>query len=91
MKRIKPGFTLFLIRCTLLLPVLSFAPSSEVKGAELTFFEDDFESYQVGDFPHSGGWEMIFKGVGTQHPPLQLRKEYPFQHSQKSATNYTGY
>ena len=67
MKRIKARFTLFLILSSLLIPVLSFTPIPEVKGAELTFFEDDFESYQVGDFPYSGGWEMIFSGAGTQY------------------------
>jgi len=67
MKRIKARFTLFLIVSSLLIPVLSFTPIPEVKRAELTFFEDDFESYQVGDFPYSGGWEMIFSGAGTQY------------------------
>jgi len=65
MKRIKTRFALFL--SSLLIPVLSFASIAEVKGAELTFFEDDFESYQVGNFPYDGGWEIIFSGAGTQY------------------------
>jgi len=50
-----------------MLLTLSFGYQLEVKGAEQAFFEDDFESYQVGDFPYSGGWEMIFSGAGTQY------------------------
>ena len=38
-----------------------------VKTAEQMMFEDDFESYEVGSFPHSGDWEMIFEGNGTQY------------------------
>ena len=38
-----------------------------VKGAEQIIFEDDFESYQVGSFPYTGDWEMIFDGAGAQY------------------------
>ena len=65
MKRIKTRFALFL--SSLLIPILSFASIAEVKGAELTFFEDDFESYQVENFPYDGGWEIIFSGAGTPY------------------------
>jgi hypothetical protein len=67
MKRIKSRFTLFLILSSLLIPALSFTPIPEVKGAELTFFEDDFESYQVGTFPTSGGWELWYNGMGNEY------------------------
>jgi hypothetical protein len=66
MKKIKSRFTLFLILSSLLIPVLSFTPIREVKGAELTFFEDDFESYAMGMFPYSGGWELWYNGAGTE-------------------------
>jgi len=67
MKRIKARFTLFLILSSLFIPVLSFTPIPEVKGAELTFFEDDFESYSVGTFPSSGGWELWYNGMGNEY------------------------
>ena len=67
MKGIKSRYALFLILSSLLIPLLTFTSIPKVKGAELTLFEDDFESYQVGDFPSSGGWEMIFSGAGTQY------------------------
>jgi len=67
MKRIKTRFALLLILSSLLIPVLSFTPIPEVKGAELTFFEDDFESYAVGTFPSSGGWELWYNGMGNEH------------------------
>jgi len=66
MKKVKSTFALLLILSSLLIPVLSFTPIPEVKGAELAFFEDDFESYQVGDFPYSGGWELWYNGAGTE-------------------------
>ena len=67
MKGIKSRYALFLILSSLLIPLLTFTSIPKVKGAELTLFEDDFESYQVGDFPSSGGWEIIFSGAGTQY------------------------
>ena len=67
MTKFKLAFVLRLILSSMLLTFLSFGYQLEVKGAEQAFFEDDFESYQVGDFPYSGGWEMIFSGAGTQY------------------------
>jgi hypothetical protein len=29
-------------------------------------FEDDFESYELGTFPSSGGWELRYPGAGSQ-------------------------
>ncbi|UCE39299.1 MAG: hypothetical protein JSW00_08795 [Thermoplasmata archaeon] len=37
------------------------------EGTETMIFEDDFESYAVGTFPSSGGWELIYNGKGTQY------------------------
>jgi nitrous oxidase accessory protein len=67
MKRIKPRFALFIILLSLLVPVLNFTPIPEVKGAEQVFFEDNFENYNVGAFPSSGGWELWYNGAGTEH------------------------
>jgi hypothetical protein len=30
-------------------------------------FSDDFESYGVGTFPSSGGWELVWNGMGDQY------------------------
>jgi len=66
MKRIKSRFALFLILCSLVIPVLSFTPIPEVKGAEQVFFEDNFENYNIGTFPSTGGWELWYNGAGTE-------------------------
>ena len=34
---------------------------------ESTIFSDDFESYALGSFPASGGWELVFNGMGDQY------------------------
>lgn len=28
-------------------------------------FRDDFESYPLGDFPSSGGWQLVYNGAGN--------------------------
>jgi len=66
MKRIESRFALFLILSSLLIPALNFAPIPEVKGAEQVFFEDNFENYDIGIFPFSGGWELWYNGAGTE-------------------------
>jgi hypothetical protein len=66
MKKTKTRFALFLVLSSLLIPVLGFASIPEVKGAEITFFEDNFERYAVGTFPSSGGWELWYNGAGTE-------------------------
>ena len=66
MKNLKSKFTIFLM-LSLTFLALSCTVQFEVRAAEQIFFEDDFEGYQVGDFPSSGGWEMIFDGTGSQY------------------------
>jgi len=66
MKRIESRFALFLILSSLLIPALNFAPIPEVKGVEQVFFEDNFENYDIGIFPFSGGWELWYNGAGTE-------------------------
>lgn len=38
-----------------------------VSEPETTLFLDNFESYPVGTFPSSGGWELVFNGMGDQY------------------------
>ena len=35
--------------------------------AETVIFFDDFESYDVGTFPSSGGWTLVWDGAGSQY------------------------
>jgi hypothetical protein len=66
MKRITARLTIFIILCSLLTAAISSAPIPEVKGAEQVFFQDNFENYDVGTFPSSGGWELWYNGAGTE-------------------------
>ena len=34
---------------------------------ESVIFQDDFESYAVGSFPSSGGWQIVWNGAGDQY------------------------
>jgi hypothetical protein len=67
MKRIASRFTLFLMFCALFTSAISFTSISEVKGAEQVLFQDNFEDYETGTFPSSGGWELWYDGAGTEH------------------------
>jgi len=35
--------------------------------SETTIFFDDFESYKAGTFPSTGGWALIWDGMGSQY------------------------
>jgi len=66
LKKLNSLFTIiFILSLTFL--VLSCSVQFEVRAAEHLLFQDDFEGYQVGDFPFDGGWEMIFSGAGSQY------------------------
>jgi len=65
MKRVYARLTVLLILCSLSIPTLSVTWIPEVKGAEQGFFEENFENYNVGTFPSSGGWELWYNGAGT--------------------------
>ena len=39
----------------------------QVKAQKSVIFGDDFESYQVGTFPSTGGWVLIYDGQGAQY------------------------
>jgi|GEM_PF-2398465 len=57
---------------------------------EMIVFQDDFESYAVGTFPSSGGWQIVWNGAGSQYQvitnsyyasptkSLQLRGRYGY-------------
>jgi len=66
MKMTASRFALFLILSCLLIPTLNVTSIPPVKGAEQVFFEDNFENYDVGTFPSSGGWELWYNGAGTE-------------------------
>jgi len=82
-----------------------FAP--KVNAEETVIFQDDFESYAVGSFPSSGGWEIVWNGAGNQYQvitdsyyaspakSLQLRGSYGWSVVVKkdfsSSSNLIGY
>jgi hypothetical protein len=66
LKNFKSIFTI-LFTLSLTIFASSCIVQFEVKASEHLLFQDDFESYQVGDFPSEGGWEMIFSGAGSQY------------------------
>ncbi|PVX27031.1 MAG: hypothetical protein CW716_04350 [Candidatus Bathyarchaeum sp.] len=66
MKRFKSAFTiLFTLSLTLL--AVSCIVQFEVRADEQVFFEDDFESYNAGSFPFSGGWDLWYNGQGDSY------------------------
>ena len=69
MKKFESAFTLFLT-LSLTFLALSCTVQFKVKAAEQIkqiIFEDDFESYEVGTFPTSGGWELWYDGMGSEY------------------------
>lgn len=57
-----------LLALVLLVSILVFSVFVwQVKAVETTLFSDNFESYAVGTFPSSGGWELIYDGAGSQY------------------------
>lgn len=62
MRRLVSVMLVFLIA----LPMVTvFTP--QVSATENVIFQDDFESYEVGEFPSSGGWEIVYNGAGDQY------------------------
>lgn len=64
--KIRAIFNIFGILC-LAIAIFSVTVRFEAKGAEQVIFEDDFESYDVGTFPSSGGWDLWFNGAGDSY------------------------
>jgi len=68
MKRIASEILLMLLLVSLSISVLIFAVGIyPVKADETIIFQDDFENYNVGDFPSTGGWELVFNGRGDEY------------------------
>jgi hypothetical protein len=65
-KKFESIITLFLA-VSLTFLALSCTVQFEVRADEQVMFEDDFESYEVGTFPTSGGWEMWYSGNGSEY------------------------
>jgi len=62
MKRLVSLMLIFLI----VLPAFAvFTPKA--RASENVIFQDDFESYAVGTFPSSGGWQLVYNGAGDQY------------------------
>jgi hypothetical protein len=68
MKKFESTFTFFLT-LSLMFLALSYTVQFEVRAAEQqqVIFGDNFESYHVGTFPTSGGWELWYDGMGSEH------------------------
>jgi hypothetical protein len=62
MKKILPFMMILLI----VLPMFVVF-TSKVRAGENVIFQDDFESYAVGTFPSSGGWQLVYNGAGDQY------------------------
>jgi hypothetical protein len=65
-KRNNATFMVLLILCSAVIPACSFSLIPKVMAEEQVFFEDNFETYSVGTFPASGGWELWYSGAGTE-------------------------
>jgi hypothetical protein len=66
MKKFESTFTLFLT-LSLTFLALSCTVQFKVIAAEQVIFEEDFESYEIGAFPTSGGWKLWYDGMGSEH------------------------
>lgn len=64
--KIRAICNIFGILC-LAIAIFSVTVRFEAKGAEQIIFEDDFESYDVGTSPSSGGWNLWFNGAGDSY------------------------
>ena len=42
--------------------------------AQTFYLSEDFESYQIGTFPSSGGWVLIYSGWGTSYQTIDNSK-----------------
>ena len=67
----KVGYSLFLLVLSTIAPVslglqLTLLPSPSSAVRETNIFSDDFASYQLGSFPSSGGWRLVYPGAGNQ-------------------------
>jgi len=57
-------------------------PIANAQGmAETIIFSDDFESYEIGTFPSSGGWTLVWDGAGSRY---QVVTSYHYHSPSKS-------
>ena len=62
------SLVLALVGILLLSTLTLFTPKSSAQASnETTLFSDNFESYVVGTFPSSGGWQLVYNGAGNQY------------------------
>jgi hypothetical protein len=64
-EKMKKAFAIIVV-IILCFSMFSILPP-QAKAADTTMFEDNFESYTVGTFPSSGGWELVWNGMGTEY------------------------
>ncbi len=55
---------------------LSISSVSKAKADEIVLVEDNFEDYQPGSFPSSGGWQMWFYGDGSKQQTITNTYSY---------------
>ena len=56
-----------MVPLSLMFLALSYTIQFEARAAEVTIFEDDFESYEIGAFPSGGGWRLWYSGLGSAY------------------------
>jgi hypothetical protein len=61
----KRAFSLSMIFLIVLPAFVVLTP--KVQASENVIFQDDFESYSVGTFPSSGGWQIVWNGAGDAY------------------------
>jgi hypothetical protein len=66
MKNPQTRLMLFVVLCSLLLPVF-VASIPPVMAEEQFFCTDNFENYETGTFPTTGDWELWYSGAGTEY------------------------
>jgi len=63
-KRILSATIMLILLTNMLIFAVRIRP---VEADETLIFQDDFENYNVGDFPSTGGWELVFNGRGDRY------------------------
>ncbi|MFA5363843.1 MAG: hypothetical protein WC325_01510 [Candidatus Bathyarchaeia archaeon] len=67
MKKTQTRLVLFVVFCSLLMPLFAVSSIPFVMADEQVFCEDTFENYETGTFPTASGWELWYGGAGVQH------------------------
>jgi hypothetical protein len=56
-----------IVTSILCLSMFSVINPARVRASETVIFQDNFDSYAVGTFPSSGGWQIVWNGAGDQY------------------------